>query len=384
MEFSRPGSGTDRQAKRRPPDPVRPPWTVWRVAKRALVGIVAATLTVCLIGSAFFRPRIEAGTLRIEPRFPLDQWLADLPSHLGWVAVFALFSASMAPLRGWRWGYVLPKPKPRYSDRYHAVAIGLLANNAIPGKLGEAVRSMTLTRFCERRGEKLPFAQSLGSVLLCKLLDVVALLLLVCVSPNGPFFGATTGLKGGLVGLGIALPLLVGLLYATLRYAPRIADWLHRKGRSPRLEHTLRELAIGVAAAGSPKSLALAFGATLVAIASVATGYTAAMYGVGMEPGITAGIVVLAAVTLGQSPPGVPAGLGVYYLACTWSARLLGATAEQAATLAVLTHLTTVLTHLTVGGTSLLVRQVRLREFLPKRRRASGGVAPRSGVRLPA
>src|SRR5690606_25427915 len=124
------------------------------------------------------------------------------------------------------------------------------------------------------------------------------------------------------------------------------------------------------------------FGATLVAIAVVATGFTTAMYGVGMEPGATAGVVVLAAVTLGQSPPGVPAGLGVYYLACTWSARLLGATAEQAATLSVLTHLTTVVTHALVGGTSLLARRVRLRDFLPRRRRRAARRP--EGARLPA
>lgn len=335
--------------------------------RRILLGLLAVVLTTVLIGSAFFRPVFEGG-LRVEPRFPLGAWLADLPSHLGWVVIFALFSASMAPMRAWRWGFVLPRPRPRYSDRYHSVAIGLLANNAVPGKLGEAVRSMSLTRFSERHGRSLPFAQSLGTVLVCKLLDVIALLVLVSVSPSGPFFGTTAGLQGGMIGVGIALPILIGLLFATARYAPRIADWLHARERWPGLESTLRELAVGVAASGSLLHVAQAFGATLLAISAVATGYTLAMVGVGMSPGFSAGIVVLAAVTLGQSPPGVPAGLGVYYLACSWSARLLGATEEQAATLAVLTHLTTVLTHVCVGGTSLLVRRVRLRDFLPRRR----------------
>ena len=367
--------------RRRPPTPPRPPRTPLAIVRRVFLALLALALTTILVGSAFFRLRLEGG-LRVEPRFPIDAWLADLPGHLWWVGIFALFSASMAPMRAWRWGFVLPRPKPRYADRYHAVAIGLFANNAVPGKLGEAVRSMSLTRFTERRGRPLPFAQSLGTVLVCKLLDVIALLALVSISPSGPFYGETEGLRGGLFGVAIALPLLVALLFLTARYAPRIADWLHERERWPGLENTLRELAVGVAAAGSLGRIALAFGVTLVAIAVVATGFTTAMYGVGMEPGATAGVVVLAAVTLGQSPPGVPAGLGVYYLACTWSARLLGATAEQAATLAVLTHLTTVVTHVLVGGTSLLVRRVRLRDFLPRRRRRAARRP--EGARLPA
>lgn len=372
-----------RTLRRRPPSPPRPPWTIGRILKRVVVVVLGVALTAILIGSAFFKPSFEDG-LRIEPRFPIGPWFADLPSHLWWVAIFALFSASMAPLRAWRWGFVLPRPKPHYSDRYHAVAIGLLANNAVPGKLGEAIRSVSLTRFAEQRGRAITFAQSLGTVLVCKLLDVIALLVLVSISPSGPFFGTTAGLETGMIGIAIVLPILIGLLFATARYAPKIADWLHAKGRSPKLENTLRELAVGVAASGSLKHVAASFGATLIAISAVATGYTLALHGVGANPGVTAGIVVLAAVTLGQSPPGVPAGLGVYYLSATWSARLLGATAEQAATLAVLTHLTTVLTHVTVGGISLLVRRVRLRDFLPRRRgRANRDGTLPEGARLP-
>lgn len=352
----------------RPANPPRPPLTLGRIVKRVLAILLTLGLTVGLIGSVFFRPRFEGG-LRIETRFPLGAWFSELPSHLWWVALFALFTASMAPLRAWRWGYALPEPRPLYRDRYHSVAIGLLANNAIPGKLGEGIRAMSLTRFSTRRGRPLAFAQSLGTVLVCKLVDVIALLILVALSPSGPFFGGTEGLRGGLWGVAIVLPVLIGALFLVGRYAPRIADWLHRKGRSPKLENTLRELGVGIAASGSPVALARTLGATLIAIASVACGYTAAMKGVGMDVGWTAGIVVLAAVTLGQSPPGVPAGLGVYFLACTWSARLLGATEEQAATLAVLTHLTTVLTHVTVGAISLAIRKVKLRDFLPKRSR---------------
>lgn len=336
-----------------------------RILRKVLGAILAVSISTILIGSAFFRPNFDGG-FSLVARFPFEQWLKDLPSNLWWVGLFALFSASMAPLRGWRWGFTLPRPKPPYADRYHAVALGLLGNNVIPGKLGEALRALAMTRFSRNRGREIPFPQALGTILVCKLLDLVALLILVAGSPNGPFFG-TNVFGGGFVGAAIAIPALTVGLLAVGRWAPRLATALHRKNRAPRVQLLLRELALGVAASGSPKRLGLALLATIVAVASVALGYTIALWGVGVDVDPLAGVILLAAVTLGQSPPGVPAGLGMYYLSSSWAARLLGATGEQAATIAVLTHLTTVLSHLGVGAVSVVVRRIRIRDFIPKK-----------------
>jgi len=82
--------------RRRPPSPPRAPWTLRRVVKQVALAIVAVSLTAILIGSAFFKP-VFAGGFRIEPRFPIGQWFADLPSHLWWVLLFALFTAPSTP-----------------------------------------------------------------------------------------------------------------------------------------------------------------------------------------------------------------------------------------------------------------------------------------------
>src|SRR5690606_27897796 len=107
--------------------------------------------------------------------------------------------------------------------------------------------------------------QALGTILVCKLLDLVALLILVAGSPNGPFFG-TNVFGGGFVGAAIAIPALTFGLLAVGRWAPRLADALHRKGRAPKVQLLLRELAMGVAASGSPRRLGLALLATLVSV----------------------------------------------------------------------------------------------------------------------
>ena len=342
-----------------------------RWVKRLLTAVIGVALTGGLIGSAFYRP-VFAGGFHLEERFPLAEWFAALPSHLPWLALFALFSASVVPLRAWKWGFLLGQggQRPRYADRYHAVAFGLLAQNVIPGKMGEPVRAYSLSRF-----SGLPFFKTLGTIAICKLSDLFALVALVAISPAGPIFGSADGLKGGLVGVALAVPVLVALLVVVALHAPRLAGWLEARNRAPKLARTIRHLADGIRGA-TPSGIAKHVLATGVAILSVSLGYTVALAGVGVAAvGLLSGVVVLAAITLGQSPPGVPAGLGMYYLSASWAARALGATAEQAATIAVLTHLATVISHAGVGFTSLLVKKVRIRDFVPIGK-GKGGAAP--------
>lgn len=337
----------------------RVPSAASRWTRRILTAVVGLALTGGLIGSAFFRPTFEGG-FRLVERFPLDEWFAALPSHLPWLGLFVIFSASVIPLRAWKWGYLLGAEKPRYADRYHSVAFGLLAQNVIPGKMGEPVRAYSLSRF-----SGLPFFKTLGTIAICKISDLIALVALVLISPAGPIFGSADGLEGGLVGVGLAVPVLVTLLVLTALHAPRIAGWLEARNKAPRLARTLRHLADGIRGA-TPAGVAKHVLATGVAIFSVSMGYTVALGGVGVEGvGLLSGVVLLAAITLGQAPPGVPAGLGMYYLSASWAARMLGATAEQAATIAVLTHLATVISHAGVGFASVAVKKVKLRDLVP-------------------
>ena len=348
-----------------------------RWTKRILTAIAGIALTAGLIGSAFFRPSFEGGFHLVE-RFPLAEWFAALPSHLPWLFVFALFSASVVPLRAWKWGYLLGRDRPRYPDRYHSVAFGLLAQNVIPGKMGEPVRAYSLSRF-----SGIPFFKTLGTIAICKLSDLVALVLLVTISPAGPIFGAADGLRGGLVGVAVAVPILVMLLVVVALHAPTLAGLLERRNKAPRLSRTIRHLAEGIRGA-TPKGVLKHVLATHVAILSVSLGYTVALFGVGVEGvGILSGVVLLAAITLGQAPPGVPAGLGMYYLSCSWAARMLGATGEQAATIAVLTHLATVVSHAGVGLASLAIKKVKIADFVPRRKAkeaAEGTPVPGIGV----
>ncbi|MDF2437707.1 MAG: hypothetical protein K0Q95_2083 [Bacteroidota bacterium] len=91
-----------------------------------------------------------------------------------WILLSILISGLSHYFRALRWKLLL-KPlghHPKTSNTFFSVAVGYLANLAIP-RLGEVTRCGLLTRY-----EKVPFVQGFGSVIAERALDVVCLILL--------------------------------------------------------------------------------------------------------------------------------------------------------------------------------------------------------------
>ena len=339
--------------------PIRPKRRVLLHGALALVGVA---LSATLVATAFFRVGFDGG-LHLTPRFHLGGWIHDLPSHLPWVLGFAALTASILPLRALQWRYTLGDREVPFSHRYHSVAIGAFVHNAIPGKLGEFMRAWLLAR-----REKFPFVQSLGSVLVCKLLEFAALLVVVAVGLAGPL-GRNTGHLGK--AMVIAAPICVGLLglvFAGAHFAMPIERYLERREKLPRLRVLLLNLGEGFGAARRPRHLAMAFLASFGPVLAAALAYGVALQALGVPNGIVSGVIVLGAIALGQLTPGLPIGLGMYYLLSSWAARALGASESQAAALSVLTHFATFGTNLLVGLVSLLSQKMGLKELLRGKR----------------
>jgi hypothetical protein len=209
----------------------------------------------------------------------------------------------------------------------------------------------------------------------CKLLEFAALMLVVAASFLGPF-GQTMGqfsdkLVPALVGC-LALVLVVVLL---AHFSGSLADALERRKRMPKLQHALVNIGEGLGTARSFRGMALAllFSAGPVLAASLA--YGIGLRGLGIRGGLFAGAVVLGAIALGQS---VPVGVGMYYAVTSWVARELGATEQQAAAYALLTHLCAVAAQLAVGAVSIRVRKIRWSEL--KRRTTLAAEAMRQAT----
>ncbi|ATB32246.1 lysylphosphatidylglycerol synthase transmembrane domain-containing protein [Melittangium boletus] len=328
-----------------------------RTYLKVLMVLVGVVLTVILVASAFFTWNPGGPGPLLLPRFSWARFFEDLPAHLRWLIPFLLLSAAILPLRAVQWQTTLSKPVP-LRERYHLVAIGAFTHNALPGKLGDFIRCFLLSRT-----QRIPFLQALGSVAVCKLLEFAALMGLVFVSFLGPFGKTMASFAGPLrIALGVCVGLMV-LVVLLAHYALPLARWLERKHRLPRVRHLLGHVSEGLGTARSFKGMARALLFSVGPVLAPALGYGLALHGIGVPGGLFAGAVVLGAIALGQALPGVPAGMGIYYFVTSWAARSLGASAEDAAAFATLTHLATMLSQVSLGALSVRLRGIRIRDL---------------------
>ncbi|HEY8205921.1 MAG TPA: lysylphosphatidylglycerol synthase domain-containing protein [Myxococcaceae bacterium] len=335
---------------------------------RALVGVAGAVLTALLVSSAFVQWHPFGSGPLVSPRFPLRAFFAGLPRNLPWLAAFAALTAAVFPARAAQWQRALRRRVP-FKERYHLVAIGGFCNNALPGKLGDVVRAFLLSR-----SQRIPFVESLGSVAVCKLMELAALMLLVAVSFLGPFRETMSRFE---VATRAAVVLCVGLMALVVLLAHHshgLSAWLEARGRFPKVQMFLVNVGTGLGTARSLRGMAALLLFSIAPVLAPALGYGLGLSGLGIQGGVFAGPVVLGAIALGQTAIGVPAGTGIYYFVTSWSARSLGATEAQAAAYAALTHLATIVTQLAVGAISVWVRKIKLSELRRRKDLAADAV----------
>lgn len=347
----------------------RGPQTRGKVGLHALAAFLGVVLSVALISTVFFRWHLGGDGPLLTSRFDWASFFRDLPSNIRWMIPFALLTAAMVPLRAWQWQRTLKRRAP-FKERYHLVAIAGFTNNLLPGKLGDVIRAFLLSR-----SQSLPFVQCLGSVAVCKLLEFAALMLLVAVSFLGPFGKTMARFSGALWPALIACLVLVALTVVLAHYAESLAHGLARRHKMPKLQHVLINIGEGLGTAKSFRGMAVALLYSVGPVLAPALAYGLGLHGLGIKGGVFAGAVVLGAIALGQSAVVVPVGMGIYYFVTSWAARGLGATDQQAAAYAALTHITTVLTQILVGAFSIWARKIRWAEL--KRRTSMAAEAMR-------
>nr|WP_217917584.1 MULTISPECIES: lysylphosphatidylglycerol synthase transmembrane domain-containing protein [unclassified Myxococcus] len=324
---------------------------------KVLLAVFGLVLSVVLLSTAFFKWNLGGAGPLLQPRFPLGDFVRDLPGHLVWLVPFMLLQASLIPLRAVQWQRTLRRPVP-FKERYHLVAIGAFVHNALPGKLGEIMRSFLLSRT-----QRIPFLRCLGTVGVCKLMEFAALMLLVTLSLLGPFGQTLSRFQGELK---VAVSLCVGLVALVVllaHWSGPLAFALHKRHKLPRVEGFLHHVSEGLGTARSFTGMAKVFVFSVGPVLASALAYGLALQGIGISGGLFAGAVVLGAISLGQSLPGVPAGMGIYYFVTSWAARSLGASPEDAAAFSTLTHLGTVISQVAVGAVSVHLRKIRIRDL---------------------
>jgi len=276
---------------------------------------------------------------------------AEVLSHadLRWIAVAAFFSSTDLALRALRWQRLLrPIATVRYLPMLGYLLIGYLANNVLPARLGELVRSHYLG---DREG--ISRASALGTVVVERIVDLVAVVgiasvALLVLSVRGVVASAV------LVGAGVAglflVVLALGIVAHRLPGVDRIAAAVERW---PQVRELASRLQGGLAVAGRPRTLAEALAVSAVAWTVAILAWAAVGQSIGLHLSIGQAALIAAGVALASAVPAGPSNLGTFELAAVEIGKAIGVPPDSAFALALIVHASSLVVTSVGGGVAL-------------------------------
>jgi uncharacterized protein (TIRG00374 family) len=232
-------------------------------------------------------------------------------AQFGWILLGAAVAVISFLARGLRWWVLLSSAKPvRRAHVFWVMMVGYLGNNLLPGRAGELVRTVVISR-----SEGLTLGFSLATVISERVLDAVFLILIASISmlSNQNFPGSVSGAVRslGIVGLiGLAVLLLAYRFRAVLEeWALRLPlpAWLKQKAISG-LTHFLS----GLGAFQKPAQAVGFLGLTILIWLLDALGCTLVGIAFNLTITIPQALLFLAALGLSSSLPATPGYVGVF------------------------------------------------------------------------
>jgi len=231
--------------------------------------------------------------------------------HWGWVALAMLFDILSYLCQGWRWELLLrPVGRIGVLRTTQAVYVGLFANEILPMRAGELVRSYLVSRWIPAR-----FSAVIPSVVVERLFDGVWLA--ICIGVTAIFVPLPKNLLEAGDVLGAAVLIGTGL-FLYLVHRRRTEAPAPAGAESPRwkplglLRSFLVHLEAGLKAIGTSKSFYAAFAISSALLAGQILAFWLIMLAYGFSLSFWAGAVVLLIVHLGTAIPNAPANVGTY------------------------------------------------------------------------
>ncbi len=269
----------------------------------------------------------------------------------GWIAALAGFLAVDILLRTVRWQRLIaPIGAVSFLPMLSYLLIGYLANNVLPARLGELVRSHYLG---DREG--LSRTTTLGTVVVERVVDFVVV---VAIAASAILVLSVRGIVANAVLVGVAIAALlaaavaIGIAAHRLPGAERAAALAERW---PRVREAVGKLRGGLAVAGRPRTLLEALLLSVLAWGATVLAFAAAGQAVGIELTIGQAALLASGVALASAIPAGPANLGTFELAAVQIATTIGVPEHEAFAIAIIAH-AAILVLTTTGGLVALAR----------------------------
>lgn len=301
--------------------------------------------------------------------------LSEVASHVRDAHALPLIAAVIVatltfPLRIPRWRLLLRAEDGSAlgtGPLWHAIAIGFLANNVLPLRAGEVVRSYTISKLDRTR-----FTAAFSSVAVERVFDGLTVILLLVVglftaglSPDVEVAGTPVtrlALLAGVVclaalalaGLVVAFPLAAERLIRRVVPAPALAD---------RLVAIIEGFRHGLAVLRSPSRLLLVGFWSVVLWTVNAGAFWLAFRAFDLPVGYSGALLLQGLLVLGITVPSSPGFVGVFESVIVAVLAMFEVTRSVAFTYAVTYHVTTFIPISLLGVWSLARTPVRLKDL---------------------
>jgi uncharacterized protein (TIRG00374 family) len=272
-------------------------------------------------------------------------------ADLRWVGLAAMFVTLDLSFRALRWQRLIrPIATVAYPPMLGYLMVGYLANNILPARLGELVRSHYLG---DREG--ISRASALGTVVVERVVDLVAVVAIASVAllllsvrgviANAVLVGAAvTGLFLIVLAVGIAAHRLPGL--------DRIRELVDRW---PRVRELARSLQDGLAVAARPRTVGEAILVSAISWTMAILALAAVGQSLGVQLSMAQAALIASGVALVSAVPAGPSNLGTFELAAQELGKAVGVAPASALALGILIHVL-ILIVTSIGGAIAFAR----------------------------
>jgi uncharacterized protein (TIRG00374 family) len=272
-------------------------------------------------------------------------------ANLRWVALAVVLMSFDLAFRALRWQRLLrPIAHVRYPPMLAYLLVGYLANNILPARLGELVRSHYLG---DREG--ISRASALGTVVVERVVDLVAV---VAIASVALLVLSIRGLVGNVVLVGAAVTglflviLAIGIVAHRLPGLDRIRAVVERYPRVRDLGQSLQD---GLAVAARPRTLGEAILVSGLSWTMAILAYAAAGQAIGIQLSMGQAALIASGVALASAVPAGPSNLGTFEFAAKELGKAVGIEEASALALGVLVHVA-ILVVTSIGGAIAFAR----------------------------
>jgi uncharacterized protein (TIRG00374 family) len=284
-------------------------------------------------------------------------WKGELPRLFAtdwrWVTVAVVADVLVYVLQAWRWNLLLePLARMSLARTVQAIYIGLFANEVLPLRSGELIRSYLLSRW-----RHLPFSLTLSSAAVERLIDGAWLVL--------GFYAATyfVNLPRFLVAAANVLALALAAAGAVLAFVILRRTHAEQAVSASRWSRLLHRIVEGLHTMGRARTFPLAVLVSFCYLALQIVPIYALLRGYGLDLPAGAAAVILVILRLGSIPPQAPGNVGSFQFFTILGLQLFGVARADATGFATLLFIVVTVPLWLVGFLALIATGMRLDEI---------------------